>query len=157
MNLTRFMKLHPLPVKPVMQGDVIPEGQRNSTLSRFALRVLKKYGAGDSKAHQAFADESAKCSPPLDNRELQTIWNSAMKCYREKVQTNLAYIPPAEYAVQDFEENLLPTISPMLASRKSWRNCITVNCGTATRRCGCPMTANAGRKTARRPVGMFTI
>lgn len=50
MNLTQFMKLHPLPMKPNIQGDVIPEGQRNSTLSRFALRVLKKYGADDGKA-----------------------------------------------------------------------------------------------------------
>ena len=106
MNLTQFMKLHPLPMKPATQGDVIPEGQRNSTLSRFALCVLKKYGVDNGKAQQAFAEESAKCSPPLDARELQT--NSAMKCYREKVQTNPTYIPPAEYAAQDFAENLIP-------------------------------------------------
>lgn len=31
-----------------------------------------------------------------------------MKCYRVKVQKNPAYIPPAEYAAQDFEENLIP-------------------------------------------------
>ena len=80
MNLTQFMKLHPLPMKHAAQGDVIPEGQRNSTLSRFVLCVLKKYGADDGKAQQAFAEESAKCSPPLDAREL----------YRRLMSENLA-------------------------------------------------------------------
>ena len=61
-------------------SDIIPEGQRNSTLSRFALRVLKKYGADDGKAQQAFAEESTKCSPPLDNRELQTCLLYTSRC-----------------------------------------------------------------------------
>ena len=113
-TLKEFLAAHPVAepataaTPAAAPGDVIPEGQRNSTLSRFALCVLKKYGVDDGKAQQAFAEESAKCSPPLDGRELQTIWNSAMKCYREKVQTNPAYVPPAEYAVQDFAENLIP-------------------------------------------------
>ena len=57
-------------------GASIPEGSRNATLSRFAGRVIKKYGDSD-KAYQAFIEESAKCVPPLEASELATIWHSA--------------------------------------------------------------------------------
>ena len=85
-------------------GDVtIPEGNRNATLSHFAGRVLKKYGDCD-KARQAFLDEAAKCSPPLDDAELSTIWHSAQKFYG-KVKKQVGYIAPEQYNA-DF--NLCP-------------------------------------------------
>ena len=55
---------------------VIREGSRNATLSRFAGRVIKKYGNTD-EAYRAFLEQAAKCEPPLDSKELTTVWHSA--------------------------------------------------------------------------------
>lgn len=74
----------------------IVAGTRNNTLSRFAGRVLKRYGEGD-KAHQIFLDEAAKCDPPLEDSELNTIWFSALKFFRNKVQNQSGYVPPSDY------------------------------------------------------------
>ena len=75
--------------------QVIGEGSRNTTMSRFAGRILKKYGDCE-EAFLAFIEESEKCSPPLDESELMTIWRSALKFYT-KVQTQNGYIAPEEY------------------------------------------------------------
>jgi len=75
--------------------QVIGEGSRNATMSRFAGRILKKYGDSE-EAFLAFMEESEKCSPPLDESELMTIWRSALKFYT-KVQTQNGYIAPEEY------------------------------------------------------------
>lgn len=73
----------------------IPQGQRNSTMSRFAGRIVKRYGATD-RAYDIFIEESKKCNPPLDDEELQVIWGSACK-FAKKVQSQECYIPPEEY------------------------------------------------------------
>lgn len=73
----------------------IPQGQRNSTMSRFAGRIVKRYGATD-RAHDIFIEESKKCIPPLDEEELQVIWGSARK-FAKKVQSQEGYVPPEEY------------------------------------------------------------
>jgi len=80
---------------------VIPEGRRNSTLSHFAGRVLKKFGTSDEKAYTLFMDEAAKCEPPLRMDELSVIWNSALGFFK-KVQEEPDYIAPEEYASEDF-------------------------------------------------------
>ena len=77
-------------------SGTISQGSRNNTLSRFAGRVLKKYGETD-KAHQIFLDQSTKCDPPLDDSELSTIWFSAVKFFRNKISGNSGYIPPDQY------------------------------------------------------------
>ena len=76
-------------------AQTIPEGSRNATMSRFAGRVLKKYGDCD-KAYRAFLEESGKCVPPLEEQELSTIWHSAQKFYT-KVREQEGYIPPDQY------------------------------------------------------------
>ena len=76
-------------------GQVIQEGNRNATLSRFAGRVIKKYGDGDA-AYQCFLEEAAKCSPPLDEQELATIWHSAQRFFA-KIQQQNGYVPPESY------------------------------------------------------------
>lgn len=76
-------------------GNVIPEGRRNATLSRFAGRVIKKYGDSET-AYQCFLDEAKKCLPPLDTQELMTIWRSAQKFYA-RVQQQEGYVPPEVY------------------------------------------------------------
>ena len=52
----------------------ILEGSRNNTMSRFAGRILKKYGDTE-KAHEAFLEHARKCDPPLPDSELKSIWN----------------------------------------------------------------------------------
>ena len=75
----------------------IPAGQRNTTLSRFSAKVLKRYGPG-SRARDLFLQEAALCEPPLPGPELDAIWHSALKFYREKVQRQENYITPDEFA-----------------------------------------------------------
>ena len=49
-------------------------------MSRFSGRILKRYG-NTEKAHVSFLEFAQKCDPPLDDEELSTIWNSAVKFY----------------------------------------------------------------------------
>lgn len=76
-------------------GSAIPEGSRNATMSRFAGRVIKKYGDSD-KAYQTFMEESTKCTPPLEAAELATIWHSAQRFYARLSQQD-GYIAPEVY------------------------------------------------------------
>ena len=76
-------------------GATIPEGSRNATMSRFAGKVIKKYGDGDT-AYQAFLEEADKCDPPLDADELATIWHSAQRFYA-RVQQQEGYVAPELY------------------------------------------------------------
>ena len=76
-------------------SQIIPEGNRNSTMSRFAGRVIKKYGDGDA-AYQCFLEEAAKCSPPLEEQELLAIWHSARRFFA-KVQQQDGYVPSEVY------------------------------------------------------------
>ena len=46
------------------QKKTIPQGQRNSTMSRFAGRVVTRYGATD-QAHDIFLKRAEQCDPPL--------------------------------------------------------------------------------------------
>lgn len=73
----------------------IHEGSRNNTLSRFAGRVLKRYGITD-QAHEIFLEEAAKCDPPLDDEELSKIWKSGCS-FARKVQKQEGYVPPDEF------------------------------------------------------------
>lgn len=91
-------------VKPQEKG--IPQGQRNSTMSHFAGRVIKRYGNTD-KAHQIFIEEAAKCNPPLDDEELAAIWQSACR-FAEKVQKQDGYVAPEDYNDEFCRETLKP-------------------------------------------------
>lgn len=81
---------------PMYTGGSIPEGSRNNTMSHFASRVLKRFGDTD-KAHEAFLERAAKCDPPLPDKELRTIWRSALKFFKSKIETSEGYVPPDEY------------------------------------------------------------
>ena len=76
-------------------SSVIPEGSRNATMSRFAGRVIKKYGDTE-EAYQAFLEKASKCEPPLDDKELATIWHSAQKFFARVSQQD-GYVPPETY------------------------------------------------------------
>ena len=57
--------------------------------------MLKRYGISE-KAHGIFLEEAAKCTPPLDDEELEKIWRSACT-FANKVQKQDGYVPPEEY------------------------------------------------------------
>ena len=84
----------------------IPQGQRNSTMSHFAGRVVKRYGATE-KAHQIFMEEADKCDPPLPDEELASIWQSACR-FAEKVQSQEGYVSPEDYNGEFCRESLKP-------------------------------------------------
>ena len=77
-------------------SDPILEGSRNNTMSRFASRVLKKYGVTD-KAREAFEIHAHRCDPPLEEEELNTIWNSAVRFYKKTIVTQEGYVAPDQY------------------------------------------------------------
>lgn len=74
---------------------VIGEGSRNATLSRFAGRVLIRYGDTD-QARDLFDRKANLCEPPLSEGELQAIWNSACR-FASKVAADPGYLPPEAY------------------------------------------------------------
>lgn len=80
----------------------IPEGQRNSTLSRFAFQLLKRLG-NTAEARAEFDRRAEACTPPLDDGELSTIWAAAVAAYRRKVESRPDYLAPAEYALQGLQ------------------------------------------------------
>ena len=77
------------------ESSSVPEGSRNSTMSHYAGRIIKRLGDTD-EAYRQFLKQAEKCSPPLDDSELQTIWNSAVK-FGKKVSKQDGYIPPEQY------------------------------------------------------------
>ena len=82
--------------EPLYTGGSIPEGSRNNTMSHFAGRVLKRFGPTE-KAYEAYLERAGKCDPPLLAKELRTIWHSALKFYKNKVEGSEGYVPPDEY------------------------------------------------------------
>ena len=102
MNLNEFMKTQATEQEPITTpaeepdfDEIIPEGQRNSTMSHIAGRIIKRYG-DTNEAKRRFAEKAAACNPPLDPKELQTIWSSAIK-FGGKVSQQDGYIPPEDY------------------------------------------------------------
>ncbi len=77
------------------QNRSIPEGQRNSTMSRMAGKLVKRFGVTE-EAHAKFLEKAAECEPPLSDEELDTIWNSACK-FGKKVTSQEGYVPPEQY------------------------------------------------------------
>lgn len=77
--------------------QAIGEGSRNATLSRFAGRVLIRYG-NTNQARDLFDRKAALCNPPLPAGELALIWDSACK-FAAKVAAQPDYVSPEVYRV----------------------------------------------------------
>ena len=75
--------------------EQVPEGQRNSTMSHIAGKIIKRYGNTED-AYQIFLKKAELCNPPLPENELLVIWNSAIK-FGNKVAKQDGYIPPEQY------------------------------------------------------------
>ena len=74
--------------------DQIGEGNRNNHMSRYAGRVIKRFGDTE-KAYELFLKEADKCNPPLPESELNLIWRSAVNFEKSGFQEG--YIPPEAY------------------------------------------------------------
>ncbi|EPD33658.1 phage/plasmid primase, P4 family domain-containing protein [Propionimicrobium lymphophilum ACS-093-V-SCH5] len=77
--------------------QAIGKGSRNATLSRFAGRVLIRYG-NTTQARELFDRKAALCDPPLPAGELAMIWDSACK-FAAKVAAQPDYVLPEVYRV----------------------------------------------------------
>lgn len=86
----------------MQQKKSIPAGQRNNTLSRYAGKLVKRFGTGED-AHRKFLERAAECEPPLSDEELETIWHSASK-FGKRVSRQEGYIPPEQYG----DQNMIP-------------------------------------------------
>ena len=75
--------------------EQVPEGQRNSTMSHIAGKIIKRYGNTED-AYQIFLKKAELCNPPLSESELKVIWRSALK-FGNKVSNQEGYIPPEQY------------------------------------------------------------
>ena len=108
MNLNSFMaeKTPPKPEPTPEQKSVtnafaelpdgrIPEGERNTTMSRLAGKLIKRYG-NTREAREKFLEKAKACDPPLDMNELKTIWGSAVK-FGKTVSAQAGYVLPEEY------------------------------------------------------------
>lgn len=97
-------------------GHTIPEGNRNSTLSRIGAKIIKRYG-DTAKSKELFLQAAEQCVPPLEDRELENIWAGKQRLY-VKMRQQPGYIPPDAYNGTDsvvwetplpFDEYDLPT------------------------------------------------
>ena len=73
----------------------VPEGKRNSTMSHIAGKLIKRYGDTD-KARELYLKAAEKCSPPLEEKELATIWSSAIR-FGKRISEQEGYIPPEQF------------------------------------------------------------
>lgn len=74
----------------------ITEGSRNSTMSVFAAKILKRLGV-TKEARDGFDEHAQKCVPPLDKSELDTIWGSAVRFYNKTIKNSKDYKSPDEF------------------------------------------------------------
>lgn len=87
-------------IESILEGDditpVIPEGSRNRTMYQWAVCYLKREGNSE-ESENAYFREAEKCRPPLEDKELRTIWRSAVRFYERKIVTDPSYVSPKEY------------------------------------------------------------
>ena len=98
--------------------EIIPVGSRNATLSHTAGCIVKRYGDTE-KAHDLFMAEAEKCVPPLDQAELDTIWNSAKK-FGQRISSENGYIPPEQYNAKGELDAFLDAARPENNREYAW-------------------------------------
>lgn len=99
----------------------IKEGGRNNHMSKYAAKVLKRYGNGE-EAYNLFIEESNKCNPPLEDSELKVIWNSALSFFN-RISKNSNYVSPEDYA-NDWRNQLVKDKHGVIV--KSLNNLLTI-------------------------------
>lgn len=66
------------------EEDAIPNGQRNDTLHRIAVKEFRRTG-DEAQVWAVMMIRNKKCEPPLEESELRQIWESAARWY-EKIR-----------------------------------------------------------------------
>ena len=116
MTLTQFIADEESAAAFAQLGEVIPEGSRNTSLYKAAVKHLKRWG-DTPKAYQMFLDMAGRCSPPLEVEEQERIWQSAQKFYHSTIAVAADYKDPTSYnapatvqweAPIPFTQNILP-------------------------------------------------
>ena len=98
--------------------EIIPTGSRNATLSQKAGCIVKRYRATD-EAHALFMAEAEKCVPPLEQTELDAIWNSAKK-FGDRISSEEGYIPPEKYNAKGELDAFLDAAKPENGREYAW-------------------------------------
>ena len=96
MTLTEFIAEHEAEQAFAELGETIPEGSRNNTLYKSAVKILKRWG-DSQESYQLYFDQADKCSPPLEDDEVERIWQSARKFYNSTIASAPDYKEPSEY------------------------------------------------------------
>ena len=96
----------------------ITAGSRNSTLSKKAGRLIKRYG-NTEEARRLFDAEAAACVPPLERDELQAIWDSATK-YGAKEAAKPGYVQPDAYNAPSDILTFLQSVQPESSRDYPW-------------------------------------
>ncbi len=94
-TLSSFIKEIENEEKFAKMGVIIPEGSRNSTMSRIGAKIIKRYG-DTNKAKESFFEMAAQCSPPLNDNELEKIWQGKQNFYK-KISSQPGYVAPDKY------------------------------------------------------------
>ncbi|WP_024860060.1 phage/plasmid primase, P4 family [Ruminococcus flavefaciens] len=84
-----------LSAKSSITKSSIPKGTRNTTLHRYSVIILKRFGLTED-TYQKYLKKSKECEPPLSQKELDNIWKSACKFYKV-ISSSPDYIPPDKY------------------------------------------------------------
>ncbi len=85
------------------EQEQVPEGKRNSTMSHYAGKIIKRYGNSED-AYARLLKVAEKSYPPLDESELNLIWRSAVN-FGNRVSKQDGYISPKAY---NFDMQLKP-------------------------------------------------
>ena len=99
-NLTQFLRGE-AELDAFMDGDssfeeyTIPIGSRNSALNHIAGKILIRMG-DVPEAYDQYLRVVERCEGTLSDREVESIWNSALKFYKV-VSSQPWYIPPEIY------------------------------------------------------------
>jgi hypothetical protein len=86
---------------PLARAGGIREGSRNDTLLRTAERLLTRHG-DNAETRRLYDEECARCEPPLEPGEIETIYRSAQGFYNNTIRPQPGYIPPEEFGLNRF-------------------------------------------------------
>lgn len=84
-------------------GEPIQTGERHDKLLKFAAAALTKYGNETDYTYNLYMQRVEQCAEALPDNEVNTIWRDSCKYYETNTSKRSGYIPPAEYAAQDFK------------------------------------------------------
>lgn len=76
---------------------IIPNGARNSTLHADLLKIITRYG-DTAQTWQLWQSRIESCETPLPETEIQTIRDSVLTYYRNRIENDPQYKQPTEFS-----------------------------------------------------------